>query len=319
VFDELFKYRSVVSRHREAPCARERESYLTHRAKEGTSPATLHRLARELLVIVREIDLKPATISLEAIEAAAERWARRQRRRGRADVLCWSRGLFVQVAEDWLRFLNRLQKPEGPTVRYAALIEDFALSLRGERGLSVKTIGNYSWFAKRFLGWLHASGRSLHGVSILDVDAFVGQHRRSWSRVTSACCAKSLRAFFRHAERRGWCSSGIAAAIESPRIFAQEALPTGPDWESVSRLINSTNRECSLDIRDRAILMLLSVYGFRSGEVAQLKLDDLDWERERIRVHRSKQRRHQEYPLAYPVGAAILRYLKRIAAPPWPS
>jgi len=87
-------------------------------------------------------------------------------------------------------------------------------------------------------------------------------------------------------------------------------LPTGPDWESVSRLINKTNRECSLDIRDRAILMLLSVYGFRSGEVARLRLDDLDWERERIRVHRSKQRRHQEYPLVYPVGAAILRYVK---------
>jgi integrase/recombinase XerD len=310
MFDELFKYHSVVSRHREAPCTRERESYLAHRAKDGISPATLRRLARELLVIVREMDLRHAAISLEAIESAAERWARRQRRRGRAGILCWSRGLFVQVAQDWLQFLHRLQKPEGPTVPYAALIQDFTLFLRCERGLSAKTIRNYSWFAECFLDWIHARERSFSGVSVLDVDAFIGQHHCSWSRVTSACCAKSLRAFFRHAERLGWCISGIAAAIETPRIFTQEALPAGPDWESVNSLINSADRECSLDIRDRAILMILSAYGFRSGEVAQLRLGDLDWERERIHVRRSKQRRTQEYPLVYPIGAAILRYLQ---------
>ena len=311
MFDELFKYRSVVSRHREAPCAREREGYLAHRAKEGISPATLRRLARELFVIVREMDLRHATISLEAIESAAERWARRQRRRGRAGISCWSRGLFVQVAQDWLQFLHRLQKPEGPTVPYAALIQDFTLFLRCERGLSAKTIRNYSWFAECFLDWIHARERSFSGVSVLDVDAFIGQHHCSWSRVTSACCAKSLRAFF-SPRREAWlvhqrdCGPLLKVHASSRRRLCL----SDRTWESVNRLINSANRECSLDIRDRAILMILSAYGFRSGEVAQLRLDDLDWERERIHVRRSKQRRTQEYPLVYPIGAAILRYLK---------
>ena len=112
MFETLFKYRGVVSRHREAPLARERESYLVHRAKDGTSLATLRRIARELLVIVREMDLRATTISLDAIESAAESWARRQRRRGRVNELRWSRSLFVQVAQDWLRFLGRLQGAE---------------------------------------------------------------------------------------------------------------------------------------------------------------------------------------------------------------
>jgi len=309
MFERLFRYPGVVSRHREAPCASDRESYLAFRAADGASLATLHRLARELLVIVREMDLKPLTLSVAAIESAAERWARRQKRRGRASSLRWSRSLFVQVAQDWLRFLGRLQEPESQAVSYTTLIQDFAIFLRSERGLSTVTIGNYSWYVERFLGWFHARGHALAEVSILDVDAFIRQHP-SWSRVTSACCAKSLRAFFRHAERHGWCTHGIATAIESPRIFRQEALPTGPDWDSVRELIASTDNERPRDIRDRAILMILSTYGFRSGEVARLRLDDVDWERERIRVRRSKEHRNQEYPLIHSIGAAILRYLK---------
>jgi site-specific recombinase XerD len=56
--------------------------------------------------------------------------------------------------------------------------------------------------------------------------------------------------------------------------------------------------------------MLFSVYGFRSSEVAQLQLENLDWEQEIISVYRSKQRTIQSYPLTYAIGTAILRYLK---------
>jgi len=89
-------------------------------------------------------------------------------------------------------------------------------------------------------------------------------------------------------------------------------LPTGLDWDNVQKLLTSTDSDRPRDIRDRAILILLSVYGFRSGEIAQLRLEDLDWEREIINVYRSKQRITQSYPLTYTIGTAILRYLKQV-------
>ena len=314
MFETLFKYPAVVSRHREAPLANERERYLAHRARDGTSLSTLRRFARELLVIVREMDLRPTTISVDAIESAAELWAHHQRRRGRATKLRWSRSLFVQMAQDWLGFLGRLQEPEADAIYYAPMIQDYTRFLNAERGLSAATIRNYLWYVEKFLRWLDELERALATASVLDVDAFIIQHH-SCSRVTSACCAKSLRSFFRHAERRGWCAGGIASVIESPGIFKQEDLPTGLDWQSVRALIADTDNECPRDVRDRAILMILSTYGFRSREVAQLRLDDVDWERERIHVHRSKGRHFQEYPLIYSIGAAIVRYLKE-ARPP---
>jgi site-specific recombinase XerD len=311
MFETLFKYPAVISRHHEAPLASERKSYLVHRARDGTSLATLQRIARELYVIVREMDLRSTTINHDAIESAAEHWARRQRRRGRVGQLRWSRSLFVQVAQDWLGFLGRLQRPEVEAACYAPMVQDFSRFLRAERGLSAATIRDYSWYVEKFLGWLDALRRDLATVSVLDVDAFIKRHD-SWSRVTSACCANSLRSFFRHAERRGWCAAGIGAAIESPRIFKQEALPTGPDWHSVHALIADTDSECARDVRDRAILMIFSTYGFRSREVSRLRLEDVDWERERIRVHRSKGRYDQEYPLVHSIGDAIVRYLREV-------
>jgi integrase/recombinase XerD len=41
-------------------------------------------------------------------------------------------------------------------------------------------------------------------------------------------------------------------------------------------------------IRDRAILMVLAVYGVRAGEVARLQLGDIHWEDESIFFTRSK-------------------------------
>jgi integrase/recombinase XerD len=116
--------------------------------------------------------------------------------------------------------------------------------------------------------------------------------------------------FFRHAEMRGWCSPGIAAAIDAPRLFKQDGLPRGPRWVDVQRLMEGTVGEGPRDTRDHAILMLLAIYGLRSGEVRGLRLEDLDWTGEVITVLRPKQRRTQYYPLVASVGDAILRYLQ---------
>jgi integrase/recombinase XerD len=56
--------------------------------------------------------------------------------------------------------------------------------------------------------------------------------------------------------------------------------------------------------------MLFATYGFRSAEVACLRLEQVNWDREIIAIMRPKQRRAQEYPLVPSVGEAIIRYLQ---------
>jgi integrase len=110
----------------------------------------------------------------------------------------------------------------------------------------------------------------------------------------------------------GRCSDRFATGIEGPRLFKHEALPVGPRWRDVQRLVASTETDRLQDIRDKAILMLLSVYGLRCGEVVAMTVDDVDWERDILHVTRPKQRCKQDYPLTTDVGNAILRYVQQV-------
>jgi len=77
-------------------------------------------------------------------------------------------------------------------------------------------------------------------------------------------------------------------------------------------VLTDTEGDRPTSIRDRAILMLLAVYGLRSGEVRSLRLEDIDWENDRLRVCRSKARRTQTFPLPATVANSILRYLREV-------
>ena len=117
--------------------------------------------------------------------------------------------------------------------------------------------------------------------------------------------------FFRFAEGRGWCRRGLADAVKTPPLYRHEGLPLGPSWDDVNRLLAVAQSDCPVDIRDRALLLLLAVYGLRAGEVAALRLDDFDWEREVLTVPHGKRQRPRIYPLCRTVGDAILRYLRK--------
>ena len=113
MFKQLFKQPCALLRHQNAPLAAERASFLAKRSKNGAAPSTLVKLARELFVIVQELDLaNNEMITPLAIDVAAERWAQQQKRRRRAQSERWPQILFRQIATDWLHFLGRLAIPE---------------------------------------------------------------------------------------------------------------------------------------------------------------------------------------------------------------
>ena len=314
MFEVLFAYPKVLARHQAGPATADRERYLAHCAGQGAARETLLRIARELLVIAERIDVTAGNpVTRSEIAAAARECARQQKRRCHADSGERSRLLFVQVAVAWLRFLGILEDvPHGRRNIFAGRVDDFIAHLRDERGLSPNTVCCQRWQIEGFLEHVSSRKASIASITVGDIDAFLeSKGREDWCRVSVASCAAALRSFFRYAERRGWCSSGIAAAIDSPRLFKQEGLPRGPLWTDVQRLIDSTSGSEPRDRRDHAVLMLLAVYGLRSGEVRGLRLEDLDWVREVITIKRPKQRRMQYYPIVESVGDAILNYLQR--------
>ena len=78
--------------------------------------------------------------------------------------------------------------------------------------------------------------------------------------------------------------------------------------EQVNRLIAASDGEVVERRRDRAILLLLARLGLRAGDVAQLRLDDIEWETGSLRVS-GKSRYEVRLPLPQDVGDAIAAYL----------
>lgn len=60
------------------------------------------------------------------------------------------------------------------------------------------------------------------------------------------------------------------------------------------------------------MMILLAVYGLRSGEVRNLRLQDIDWDNRVLYVSRPKCRTRASYPLVETVAAAIRRYLEKV-------
>jgi site-specific recombinase XerD len=137
--------------------------------------------------------------------------------------------------------------------------------------------------------------------------------------------------FFSYLHREGLTSRDLSSSIEAPKRYRLAEIPRCISWKDVGRMLEGVDRRTVLGRRDYAILLLLVTYGLRSREIAALTLEDLDWERERLRVPERKAGHSTAYPLSPIVGEAILDYLKhgrpntsdrhvffRVLAPPSP-
>lgn len=312
MFETLFVRPTTVARYRKAPFSDARERFLEQCAIRGYSHAMLQKIAWVLLSLAHSIDID-RKVTMHDIEQAVDSRERFKALPKNVQESQGSRQLFIHIATEWVSFLGSLVPPPENESRFAVQITSFAQYLREERGLSLTTISTRCERMTWFFESLPPDLKSLRAISIADVDAFMeAKGNQGWKRSSLATLADSLRSFFRYAEGQGWCAPGIAAIIESPRLYTHEGIPRGPQWEVVQRLLESSRGDHHADIRDHAILMLLAVYGLRRGEIALLTLNDLDWVGERIMVTRSKQRRIQYYPLVVEVGNAILRYLREV-------
>lgn len=306
MFQRLLHSETARHRHRDAPFAAERERYLQHCADCGATYATLRVKSTELLWIARHLDRNALQgIGIEQLEEIVRRRTSIHKGRTTADRM-------INVARPWLRFLGwwREYTVEVP---FQGLLDRYVTWMRDERGLTASTVVQWQYRAKIFLQWCATTDRQLLDLRPVDIDHyFVSEGAQRWCRVSVSGVASALRAFVRYAATQGACDPRLAGTIRGPRIYEQESLPFAPSWSEVQRIPADTATDLRRDVRDRAILMLLAVYGMRSGEVASLRLDQLDWHHRVIRLFRLKRRQPQTYPLVLSVAEALAHYIDSV-------
>jgi site-specific recombinase XerD len=313
MFDTLYSQPAARRRHWEGPLAAERAAYLEGIAAQGAAFGTLLRRARYWLCVALEVAHQPADHLFDAVEVddLAAAWAARRISEGRARGSRWPEAHFRFAASDFLRAAGKLRPTPAPAPgRYATQLDEFIAAQGEGRWQSGVTRRSGRWQIGRFLTFLDQQGTALENLEAPHVDAYFRYMASRWGRVSLHTSGKALRAWFAYCESRGWVRPGLAGAVMVGRVYRQEGVPLGPTWEEVGRMLAMASGEQPVQLRDQAILRLLAVYGLRSGEVRRLRIEDLDWQRERIHIVRSKSGRTQWLPLEPSVGCAIARYLR---------
>jgi site-specific recombinase XerD len=314
VFDKLLKDRRRLAMYQTGPLAVERQRFLEHLDELGYAKSRLTQINPVLLAIANCVaTAKQDRYSVSECQSLAKKWMMERPDRGATEKSQRARETeFLFYMKRWLKFLDRLDDKE-PPAPFATELERFLSFLQVERGFADATLDNRRRSLSQFFRWLDKERvTSLQHVDLDQISKYQATGKeRGWKRTTISFHTQSLRTFFRYATSKGWSSLAVGA-ITAPRLYAYEGLPEGPIWSDVKSLLDNEVGDAPVRIRNRAMFLLFARYGFRLSEVTFLELDDLDWEKERIILRRSKLRRVQEYPLDREVGDAILRYLQEV-------
>ncbi|CAE6851840.1 Tyrosine recombinase XerC [Paraburkholderia nemoris] len=313
MFEQLFHHAATVTRHATAPFAEERIHYLNYCWQRGDSRWSILRKADDVLWIARKLEVHTDLhVTVEQVRALVANHSDRDGTDGPQLHLLSTRKRLIANACAWLRFLGYLREPV-EQIPFGSRLDEYANWAKHERGLSEATIDRFRRTIRQFLHWYGPNGRPLSSLHANDIDAYLAfGSGRGWTRVTIRNVADALKAFLRYGAQQGWCEARLPQAIQGPRIYALERLPTGPRWEDVQRLFAGMDESRPTDVRDRAILMLFAIYALRESEVATLRLDDIDWEHDQLRVPRAKRGKAQVYPLLPSVGNALIQYLQAV-------
>ncbi len=316
LFNRLFERRKALLRHTTAPLLKERLKYLQYWADHGAAKSTLQRIAQYLLLVIDYLKFyKLRIISVNDIEHAAEQWATNKTTLRRKDHYSkFAKARFTRDACQWFEMLGCLKKQSKPPIPFAEQLNQYIDYMRLEQGLSENTISGRHSLLRNFLINIHEKKKTLATFTPLTIDEVLMKKYNTdgYSRRSVQYYASVVRSFLRYMENQGWCQKGLANSVKAPRVYKEESLPSSPYWDDIRKVLTHSKTDYPTDIRDHAILLLLSIYGMRSSEVVNLRLEDLDWKNERLYLQRAKRSKPQIFPLSQTVGEAILRYLKEV-------
>lgn len=201
----------------------------------------------------------------------------------------------------------KISAPSLPAERCA---RDYEQYLREDCALAKRTIINYVPFIVDFLKDRFGTRPiRLSGLKAADVVSFVQSRARCLHVKQAKLMTTALRSFFRYARLRGEVRLDLAAAVPIVAGWSMASIPRAIAPEQTKKLLASIDRKTSIGKRDYAILLLLARLGLRSGEVAALELNDIDWSAGQLSVH-GKGSRRSEMPLPVDVGRAVSVYLR---------
>jgi integrase/recombinase XerC len=200
------------------------------------------------------------------------------------------------------------------SVALSEIRDAFLRYLESERNLSAHTI-------RAYLGDLDSFFEHLEKLDITDFSKLELSHIRSWlanqqvkggARTTLSRRAVSIRLFTKWATKKGYLAKDVGATLATPKgaRTLPDVLNVADAGLAMDALATRVAEEDGpLSKRDCAMVEVLYASGARVSELCGLDLQDIDYERNTIRVI-GKGNKERTIPLGNPAMRALDAWLK---------
>lgn len=203
--------------------------------------------------------------------------------------------------------LREIEKAE---VSYQPLLREFVEWSCSQRGLEPSTIHQSVLYGRQFLDWIACGEEPIAALGHLTlerIESFFTEFWRDSRYPTRRGIRTAVCRFLRFAGCRGWTDPHLVDAVPGLRVYRLSHVVRGISDDQIRQLFSSLPDRTPVDVRDRAILAMLAVYGARSGHLTHLRFEHVQWKERRILlpVHEGGK------PILHTLLPQIARFLAR--------
>lgn len=179
--------------------------------------------------------------------------------------------------------------------------------LRDVRGLAAGTRKG----RLRIIGWLLEGKFKRREIVIArmqpdDIRQFLTRRlSENQSASNASQHSTALRSYLRYRATCGDQVGKLAAVIANPVHWRLATLPRALNVEDADRLLDAAAAARKMPRRAYAIVRLALDLGLRSGEIAHLNLNDIDWQAGTLMLRGTKSLRQDVVPLPVETGKAL--------------
>lgn len=194
------------------------------------------------------------------------------------------------------------------TVEHHLLLDSFLRALRAEN-LAKRTLETYKESISQFINFLAERGVSVTPAEITreQVEDFITELLSKWKPATANNRYRALNRYFNWLVDEGEITESPMSKMKPPKI--PEQPPEVLTFEDLKAILKACEGKDFFARRDMAIIRLLIDTGLRRGELAGLKMEDVDLDAQAVTVM-GKGARVRVVPFGRKVARDIDRYIR---------
>ena len=176
--------------------------------------------------------------------------------------------------------------------------------------LAQHTIDEYEQHLSRFLRFLKQNNVTFIGsVNQLHVLSYI-KTINTETMALAHIALRVLRSFFKYLHNQRVLDVDFSCMLPKDNYKSQTTMPSVYTKNEIEKLIASVDTSNVSGKRNYAVILLAARLGLRAFDIANIKFENILWERNTINLTQYKTGNKIELPLLSEVGNAIIDYLK---------